>query len=397
MDNLFQKYYQKIDRTPVGFSRYLLDQIDWNDRLIGIKGARGAGKTTMLFQSIKIRKLPQENKTLYVSLDDLYFSDNTLYDLADRFVKAGGDFLFLDEVHRYKNWSSEMKNIYDDFPDLKILFTGSSLLHLDKARGDLSRRAVMYELHGLSFREYLNFSTGKNFTSFSLAQILKNHVSLSRAICREIRPLAYFKDYLHYGYYPYFIENKASYLQKLEETILLAFNTDLPASYDISYGNIEKMKQLLQILAESVPFKPNVSKLSNRIGVSRKTMIDFFKYLEDLRIIKRLFASTKGIGLLQKPEKIFLHHPNLHYALSPRNSNTGNIRESFFQNQTCTQQPVVYTSTGDFKIEESIFEVGGKNKTGHQIKDLENGFLALDDIEIGFGNQIPLWLFGFLY
>lgn len=398
MQDLFEKYYKKLQRTPLKFQRYLLSVIDGKNRLIGIKGARGAGKTTLLLQYILKNKLPQDYRTLYVSLDDLYFSENKLYSLVDHFVKEGGEFLILDEVHRYPgDWSAELKNIYDDFDELQIVFTGSSLLHLDKAKGDLSRRAVIYELWGLSFREYLNFVLDENFPVLELGDVIDNHVAKSREINQKIRPLLYFKEYLNYGYYPYFIENPDTYPQKLAETIELALGTDLPAISDLSYASIEKIRLLLYILAESVPFKPNISKLSERTGVTRGSLINFLKYLEDLRIIHRLFASTKGIGLLQKPDKIYLHHPNLHYALAYGSSNKGSIRESFFINQLAAIGPIAYSKTGDFKVNEIIFEVGGKNKTFHQLKSENNTFVVMDDIEIGHLHKIPLWLFGFLY
>ncbi len=378
------------------FRRYLLQKIDWKNRLIGIKGARGAGKTTLLLQHAR-EQLPQDHQTLYVSLDDLYFTENKLVDLADQFVKQGGRFLLLDEVHRYSNWSQEIKNIYDDQQELSIIFTGSSIIHIDRARADLSRRAVMHELFGLSFREYLNVILQENFMPVTMDELLSEHTLLARTIAEKIRPLAHFKKYLRQGYYPYFLENEEAYLFKLSETISLALNTDLPAIHDISYASIQKIRILLHIIAASVPFKPNISKLSDRTGVTRNTLINFLKYLEDMRVTRGLYTSTKGISLLQKPEKLFLHHPNLHYALADRDSDTGNIRESFFVNQTGAVLPVTYAEEGDFVVGKRIFEIGGRDKTGRQVKHLENAYIAADDIEIGHQHKIPLWLFGFLY
>lgn len=396
MEELFEKYYKKIDRIPTGFQRYLLQQIDWTNRMIGIKGARGVGKTTLLLQYIRLH-LPSDHQTLYVSLDDLYFTENSLVDLVDKFVKQGGRFLLLDEVHRYHNWSQELKNIYDDQPDLHIIFTGSSIIHLNKAKGDLSRRAVMYELLGLSFREYLDFVTKEKFEIISWDNLFRQHVEFARSIVKKLHPLEHFNNYLQYGYYPYFIENKNVYSLKLAETISLALSADLPAIYDISYASIEKIRLLLHIIAESVPFKPNITKLSERTGVSRNTLVTFLKYLEDMRVIRNLYTSTKGIGLLQKPEKIYLHHPNLHYALSGNNSDVGNMRESFFANQVSVLKSVSYAEEGDFKVDSFVFEVGGKDKTLRQVKHLENAYIAADNIEIGYQHKIPLWLFGFLY
>lgn len=396
MEKLFEKYLLKLDHTSLLFKRYLHDTIDWNNRLIGIKGARGAGKTTMLLQYAKLT-LPTDYQTLYVSLDDLYFTENRLVDLADEFVKQGGRFLLLDEVHRYKNWSQEIKNIYDDHAQLKIVFTGSSIIHLNKASGDLSRRAVMYELAGLSYREFIKLKTGIELPAITLEDIPSQHTDFAREIAANIRPLEFLQDYYKWGYYPYFMENIAAYPQKLAETIDLALNTDLPASFDISAASVEKIRQLLSILARSVPFKPNVSKLSERIGVSRNTLVTFFAYLEDLRVIKRLFSSAKGISALQKPEKIMLNHPNLQYALADKKSDKGSARESFFVNQAGFGSDVLYSKTGDFVVDDIVFEIGGKNKTARQLGLAENAYVVADDIEIGMGKKLPLWIFGFLY
>lgn len=396
MEKLFEKYFRKVDQVQLQFSRYLLPQIDWSNRLIGIKGARGTGKTTLLLQYAK-QHLPPGNQTIYISLDDLFFTQNSLSSFVDDFVKQGGKHLILDEVHRYHNWSVEIKNIYDDHPVLQVIFTGSSILQLHKAKGDLSRRAVMYELTGLSYREFINLSKGLTLTPISLSDLIKNHNEFSREIIKVVRPLEYFKEYLSTGYYPYFLENKPSYAQKLAETIDLAMNTDLPANSEISYASIEKLKQLLYIIAQSVPFQPNVSKLSERVGVSRNTLVLFFRYLEDLRIIKRIFASTHGIGLLQKPDKILMHHPNLQYALADVDANIGSNRESFFVNQAGYQNEVNYTSQGDFIINGITYEIGGRNKNSRQIRNIADAYIVADDLEIGINNRMPLWAFGFLY
>jgi predicted AAA+ superfamily ATPase len=396
MEKLFEKYFRKVDQADVKFTRHLLSEIDWRDRLIGIKGARGTGKTTLLLQYAK-QYLPAGNQTLYVSLDDLYFTEHHLSDLVDDFVKQGGKFLLLDEVHRYSDWSVQIKNIYDDHSGLQVIFTGSSILQLQKAKGDLSRRAVMYELTGLSFREFVNLSANKALPVIAWDDLLIHHTEIARETVKILHPLEYFREYLMSGYYPYFLENKSSYLQKLTETIDLALTTDLPSNTEISYTSIEKLKQLLYIISQSVPFQPNVSKLAERIGVSRNTLIQFFSYLEDLRIIKRVFSSTQGIGLLQKPDKILIHHPNLQVALAEENSNIGSIRESYFVNQTSFRHQVNYAKQGDFLIEGRTFEIGGKNKKIRQIRQVDNGYIVADDLEIGINNRMPLWIFGFLY
>jgi len=396
METLFQKSYIKINNTSTTFVRYLMHSVDWSSRLIGMKGARGAGKTTLLLQYAK-QSLPLDHQTLYTSLDSLYFTQNTLIGLAEQFASQGGKYLLLDEVHRYSNWSQELKNIYDDLPDLQVIFTGSSIMHLNTAKGDLSRRAIMYELHGLSFREFLNLRSKTNFESIGLDELIKDHTAIALAITSTIKPLAHFRHYLEFGYYPYFLENEKLYPQKLAETISLAIQIDLPSFHEINYSSIEKIRLLLHIIAESVPFKPNISKLSERIGISRNSLILFIRYLEDMRIIKGLYPATGGIGILQKPEKIYLHHPNLEYALSDTNTNIGNARESMFLNQLSTLGTVNYAEEGDFIFKEHTFEVGGKNKTNKQIKDLKSSFVVADEIEVGHLLKIPLWLFGFLY
>lgn len=397
MDKLFEKFYYKADFVSLGFQRYLMHSLPWNNRMVGIKGARGTGKTTMILQYAK-QHLPAGNQTLYVSLDDFYFTENKLQHLASDFVKQGGKYLLLDEVHRYPDWSLALKNIYDDYPTLQVIFTGSSILKLSQAPADLSRRALMFELAGLSFREYLNLQTGLSFTALELAQILSDHNSLARDIVKQVRPFQYFNDYLHYGYYPYFMEDKATYSQKLTETINLALNYDLPVWHEISYTSIEKLRQLIYIISQSVPFQPNVSKLSQRIDVTRNTLVTFFRYLDDLRIIRRIFPPASGIGVLQKPDKILMHHPNLQFALAAAEANLGSIRESFFVNQVSHTHTVAYAKTGDFLVDGNYtFEVGGKAKTGKQIHGVENAFIVSDDLEIGSSNKIPLWLFGFLY
>lgn len=396
MESLFEKSYQKLLRVPTKFNRYLAAEIDWKSRLIGIKGARGAGKTTLMLQYAR-QHLPTDHQTLYASLDSLYFTANTLVDLADKFVMQGGKYLLLDEVHRYPNWSQELKNIYDDQPDLQIIFTGSSIMHLNLAKGDLSRRAIMYELSGLSFREFLNFSSETSFEAISFEELISNHTARAIDIIAKIKPLEHFKNYLEYGHYPYFMEGIKLYQQRLAETISLAISIDLPAFHEINFSSIEKIRLLLYVIAESVPFKPNISKLSERIGISRNHLIQFIRYLEDMRIIRGLYPDTKGISILQKPEKIYLHHPNLQYALASGNSNTGSMRESFFINQLSHLAPLSYAEEGDFIFKDYTFEVGGKNKTHKQIKHLEKSFVAADETEIGHKHKIPLWLFGFLY
>lgn len=397
MTSLYEKYIRKLEATPIVFSRGLLDVIRWDARLIGIKGARGVGKTTLILQYIK-KNIPVDESSLYVSLDNIWFAENTLSDLADQFVKQGGKFLFLDEVHKYPNWSQEIKNLYDDYPELKIVFTASSLLEILNARADLSRRAVVYTMQGLSYREYLNLKLGLDIQKYSLNEILINHKEISREINAVVKPLQYFNEYLQRGYYPFFQEVSELYFHRVEEIINLILEIELPLLRSVEVAYVSKLKQLLQIISESVPFVPNESKLSERIGINRNTFVSYLYFLEEAHIILNLYKDAKGITRLQKPNKIFLENTNLQYALSPNQANLGNIRETFFINQMIAHHIVEYIEESDFLVDNKyIFEIGGKSKNDSQIKNIENSYLALDGIEYGMGNKIPLWMFGFMY
>ncbi len=398
MEELVEKFRFKLSLTSTDFVRSLGSTINWNARLIGVKGARGVGKTTMLLQHIKMNLTEVLDKTLYVSLDSIWFSNNTLVDLADDFVKKGGEYLFLDEVHRYDNWSQELKNIYDDYPMLKVVFTGSSLLQILNARADLSRRAITYTMQGLSFREYLCIETGQHFDKLTLESILSNHPKESTLITAKIKPLQYFDAYLKQGYYPFYKEELDLYVPRLEEVINMMLEIELPLLRGLDLVYVHKIKQLLLIISESVPFIPNVSKLSMKIGIARGTLLLYFHYLAEIGLTINLFKESGGISKLQKPLKVYLENTNLMYALSPRAVNTGNIRETFFANQLGYTHKIMYSDKGDFLINDKyVFEIGGKDKSKKQIEGIENAFIAADGIEYGFQNKIPLWLFGFLY
>ncbi len=397
MTTLFEKHLRKINATPMHFTRSIMDTIHWEARLIGIKGARGVGKTTLLLQYIK-KNLPIDKATLYVSLDSIWFAENTLSALADQFVKQGGKYLFLDEVHKYPNWSQELKNIYDDYPELKIVFTASSLLEILNARADLSRRAVVYTMQGLSYREYVNLNLGLQLPKYTLSEILDQHVSIASEINKKIKPLQYFNDYLHHGYYPFFQEVPELYFYRIEEVLNLILEIELPLLRKVEVAYIVKLRQLLQIISQSVPFVPNVSKLSERIGVNRNTFVSYLYFLEEAHITRNLYKDAKGITQLQKPNKIYLENTNLQYALSPDQANIGTIRETFFLNQVSVHHKLEYIDESDFLVDHQyIFEIGGKSKNHKQIKNLKQSYLALDDLEYGMANKIPLWLFGFLY
>lgn len=397
MKELQEKYIRKIDATPMDFSRSLMETIRWEARLIGIKGARGVGKTTLILQYIK-KNIPIDQSSLYVSLDNIWFADNTISSLVDQFVKQGGKFLFLDEVHKYPNWSQELKNIYDDYPELKIVFTASSLLEILNARADLSRRAIVYTMQGLSYREYLNLKLGLQLPVYSLKDILERHTDIGREINSQIRPLQNFSAYLQQGYFPFFQEVPELYFQRVEEIINLILEIELPLLRKVDVAYVSKLKQLLQIISESVPFVPNVTKLSERIGVNRNTFVSYLYFLEEAHITRNLYKDAKGITQLQKPNKIFLENTNLQYALSPNQANIGNVRETFFLNQLSVKHVLEYIDGTDFLVDYLYqFEVGGKSKSKRQIRNQDNSYLVVDDVEYGMGNTIPLWLFGFLY
>ena len=398
MENLIIQSNAKVRNVSLAFRRYLLDEIHWESRLIAVKGARGTGKTTLLLQYMALH-LPKDGASLYVAMDDLFFVENNLVELADEFYKSGGKHLLLDEVHKYPNWSRELKLIYDNYPDLKVIFTSSSILEIYKAESDLSRRAVSYDLKELSLREFVELDSGTKISAFSLEELLKGHQSIAEDIIAQIKPIQVFNKYIKYGAYPYYREGVETYEQRLKNTINLIIDVDLNAVDHMNYLLLSKIKKLLFAISTSVPFTPNVSKLSERIGVSRPTLLQALHQLERARLILAVNKSSKGIGALTKPDKVYLNNTNILYALSPdKHVEKGTVRETFFVNQLQGILPVHLADKGDFLINDRYtFEVGGKNKTRKQVQGVDNAYVVRDDIETGFGNYIPLWIFGFLY
>ena len=337
-------------------------------------------------------------ESLYVSLDSFSFKGKTLVGLADEFVLNGGKYLFLDEVHKYVNWSQELKNIYDDHSELKVVFTGSSLLEILNVRADLSRRAIVYHMQGLSFREYLELETNEKFDKLSLEDILTNHLNIANSINSKIKPFRYFDAYLKQGYYPFYKEDTDLYEQRIEEIINMMLEIELPLLRGVAIGLVQKIKQLLAIISESVPFIPNVAALSQKMTMHRTTLMTYLHYLEEVGLTINLQKQANGSVKLQKPAKIYLENTNLMHALSPTNTNVGNARETFFANQVGFKNKVRYHEKTDFLVNNLYaFEIGGKDKTNKQILNIENSFIAADGIEYGYQNKIPLWLFGFLY
>jgi uncharacterized protein len=398
MVDLYSRFLRKLSNVSLDFTRSAMDEIPWRAQLVGIKGARGVGKTTLLLQYIKLHLSDQIAQTLYVSLDSFWFSSHSLSELIEDFYKQGGKFLFLDEVHKYPNWAQELKNAYDDYPDLKVVFTGSSALEILNARADLSRRAVMYEMQGFSFREFLGIETKIDFSILSLNEILEKHVEITQEIGQKIKPFQYFSKYLEFGYYPFYREDKELYEIKLTEVVNMILEIELPLLRGIESGYVFKLKELLSVISASVPFTPNISKLGEKLTINRSTILSYLHYFQEVRLTNNLFKEANGISKLQKPQKIYLENTNLMQILSPSNVNIGNVRETFFANQVGFRHNLLYTEKGDFLVDEKYtFEIGGKGKTKHQIEGIENAFIAADEIEFGFNQKIPLWLFGFLY
>ena len=379
-----------MDNTNTDFVRYPQNTIRWDARLNAILGARGVGKTTLLFQHIKLAN--QRDTSLVVFADDIYFSHHTLLDLADSFYKDGGKYLYIDEVHKYSNWSTEIKNIYDQIPGLNIVYTGSSILDLEKGGADLSRRQLKNYMHGLSFREWMHMEKGIEVPLLTLEQILSGQIVFPYD---KHRPLPLFKEYLMRGYYPFCRE--PNYLERLNAVVDQTIESDIPQFAGLSVGVMRKLKQLMQIISQISPFKPNYSDLARDLTVNRNDLKDYLYYLEKSGMIQSLFAPDKGMNLLAKVEKIYLDNTNLMYALSGGRVDTGNLRETFFYNQMRVHNEVYGSEVSDFKIGDCTFEVGGKKKTRLQIADIENGYVVKDDIEYSHKNTIPLWAFGLNY
>lgn len=395
LESLFEKYHKitKLQKYP--YKRYFLNTIDFNDKMIGILGARGVGKTTSILQYLNNLDVPISKK-LYFSADSIALSGVKLYDIADMFSKSGGKVLAIDEIHKYANFEHDFKEIYD-FLDLQVIFSGSSAMQLEHKKADLSRRAVLYRVAGLSFREFLELKLGMKFESFTLDEILTNHIEITSGITNRIKPFEFFSEYLQNGYYPYYFENPNTYGLKLEETINTVIESDLPIIFNIEPQNIQKLKQLVGIICASKPYELNITALAAKIGINRTTLYQYIDYLSLGNIFYSLRSRSKNDSVFSKPSKLYLNNPNLgqYYC---ENQEIGTIREQFFASQLRVNHTLHYPNSGDFLIDERItVEIGGKNKSFEQIKEIPNSFVVADDIEIGFGNKIPLWIFGFLY
>ena len=398
MLELYNKSSVRVGNANNYFIRYLYNEIEWEDRLIGLKGARGTGKTTIMLQFLK-NTFGKSQKGLYISLDDLYFTRNELTKVAEEFRLIGGTHLFIDEVHKYPNWSIEIKNLYDTYHDLHIVFSGSSALQIQKADADLSRRAAIYELRELSFREYLEFTEVKKTEVYSLEDILNNHSNLAKEIIGELKIIPLFHTYLEKGAYPFFKEAKGQFYLRMQNVVTTILESDLPQIENINYQTVYKLKKLLLLIADSVPFKINTADLSRKSNLSRDVVLRMLKVLNRANLINTLHQEGSPKGHLTKPDRVYLNNSVLYYALhSNSQPPVGTARETFFANQLQKNHIVNSAKKADFIIDSKYtFEIGGKNKSNNQIRETPNSYLALDNIESGFQNTIPLWLFGFLY
>lgn len=390
MRTLVAKYRNILKNVDTGYVRNIHNTIPWDDRLIAILGARGVGKTTLVLQHIKLYE--DIDTTLFVYADDLWFSTHSLVALAEMFYTNGGRVLYIDEIHKYRNWSQEIKNIYDQYPDLKVRYTGSSILDLQKGSHDLSRRVLEFQMHGLSLREYIALHYGVEIPIHTLEQVVANKIEFPYA---DYRPVALFKEYLRQGYYPYFKE--PGYELRLTKTINAILEVDIPRFAELSISTSDKLKTLLYIIAQSVPFKPNYSKIARDLDMHRNAVADLMVWLDKADLINILRDDVEGYKLLGKVNKIYLNNPNLAYALSDEEPNIGNIRETIFLAWLRVTHKVAASSASDFKVGKYTFEVGGRKKGQHQIKDIEHAYVVKDDIEYGHLNEVPLWAFGLLY
>ncbi len=390
MEKLYEKFRLKLEETPTDYVRYLHDEIAWDDRLIAITGARGVGKSTLVLQHIKLHD--DVDTSLYVTADDLWFSNHSVVELAETFYKNGGKTLYIDEIHKYKNWSTEIKNVYDTYSQLKVVYTGSSILDLQKGGADLSRRRLEYKMYGLSFREYLKIGRGVEVPIHSLEQVLSNRIEFQM---KDYRPIALFKEYLKEGYYPYF-QSKGYYLRLLS-VVNRVVEEDIPKFAELSVATAGKLKKLLYIIAQSVPFKPNYSKLGRDLDTHRNSVSELMVWLDKAGLINTLRDDTHGMSALGKVDKIYLNNPNLSYALSDTTPNIGNIRETTFLSLLKVTHTVTSSSVSDFKVGDYTFEIGGRNKKQKQIQGIGNAYVVKDDIEYGYQNVVPLWAFGLLY
>jgi predicted AAA+ superfamily ATPase len=397
MEILLEQSARLLHHTPTDFHRYLNEKVNWKGRLVGIKGARGVGKTTLLLQHLKGLALPP-NQAAYFSLDDLYFAGKTLRETGDQFYKQGGRVLALDEVHKYPNWAAEVKNLHDFFPDLQIFFTGSSIIDIAKEEGDLSRRALLYELAGLSYREYLAMKKIRQLPVLSLEQQMEEPSAVANYFTPEFRPLEYFNDYLRHGYYPFGVEDPSSLYQRLNQVIRTIVEIDMAELPSFDIRNARKMLQLIEVIASAVPFKPNIKELAVKTQIHRNSINAYLHYLEQGKIISLLHPAGSSTATLQKPEKIFLQNTTLLYALAKERFEIGSVRETFVHSMLSVNHTLTAPKKGDFLVDNKFtLEVGGTTKKKGQINSISNAWVVKDGIEIGTKGVLPIWGLGLIY
>ena len=392
MEGLLTKSAKKVASVNGKVKRLIYDGVQWNERLILLLGYRGVGKTTIMLQRLE----EFGEKGIYFSLDDLYFESNRLVRVVEQLYALGFRSFFLDEVHRYQFWSKDLKQLFDDFEDIHLIATGSSILEVAKGQADLSRRAIVYHLQGLTFREYLQFEKKMGLKPIDLETILERHHEITADLLEQFSFERDFSNYLKIGYFPFYKENKSVYYQKLSETMNLVIDIDIAPFEELNYSTVRTMKKLLYAISQSVPFTPNITKLSERLGAPRNTILRLLDLLHQAKIIKLLHAENEKLSYLQKPEKIFLENTNFIYLFAEGKANVGSVRETFFFNQLSQNHRVTASKFGDFMVDDKYtFEVGGPNKNFQQIKGVPNSYLALD-VKNSVGNKVPLWLFGLL-
>lgn len=399
METLFRKHDRLLDLTSTKIIRQWANSINWEARMMSIRGAKGVGKTTMMLQYIKLHYKPLDRSVLYVSCDDNYFSTHSLLELAEQFYLSGGEHLFLDEVHKYENWSSEIKEIYDFYPSMRVVLSGSSLLSLVGGDADLSRRCVNHDIQGLSFREFLHFYKGIEMPIYTLEQVLEEPAALIGEMNKAGRAVALFHEYLKYGYYPYYLDNETDYYLTIQQVVNRIIDDELPRICKVDLGNMRKLKALLTTIAGSVPFQVDISKLSVISGIKRDTVVAYLGHLDKAKLIHLLYSDLKSVKRMQKPDKIYIENTNLLHAWSTTPIQAGTARETFVVNQLSANHIVEYRkSNGDFMVDgKYILEVGGENKDYTQIANIANGYILSDNIETAIGHKLPIWAVGFGY
>ncbi len=396
MQRLLENYNRLLGEELPSSFRYLYDTINWDNRLIVLKGARGVGKTTMLLQHIS-RSFEDPAKALYVSADHIWFANHSLIDLAEYHYIHGGTHLFIDEIHKYPDWQQEIKNIYDSYPRLNLVVTGSSMLRLEHSLGDLSRRCKLYTMRGLSFREYLKLEHIADWQVLPLEEIVRHHAQIAGRLTGQVKVLGHFEQYLRHGYYPFFQEEGNGFDERLQRVINTVLNEDIPAVVKVEYETVYKLKQLLAILSEQSPYTLNVSALARVLGTSTSQVMKLIDLLSQAAIIRRLFSKERSMKMLQKPEKILFDNTNIMYALS-QEVDQGTLRETFFTDMLSYSHSISMPQKGDLMVDKHLlFEVGGRSKGYKQIANIPDSYVVADGIDIGFENKIPLWMFGLLY